>query len=104
MKLLSFSSGQLTVFLPAEVKAIGTEKDHVLPLQELAMRSLYHTYHRAPKGAYMALSSVSVRKRILGFCPVCFSFHLTLFFVAIMTTYTFHTKLTILHNCTVPWY
>ncbi|KAK7822146.1 hypothetical protein U0070_000710 [Myodes glareolus] len=50
VKLLSFSSGQLTVFLPAEVKAIGTEKDHVLPLQELAMRSLYHTYHRAPKG------------------------------------------------------
>lgn len=38
VKLLSFSSGQLTVFLPAEVKAIGTEKDHVLPLQELAMR------------------------------------------------------------------
>ncbi|PNI43200.1 LRRC28 isoform 10, partial [Pan troglodytes] len=45
VKLLSFSSGQRTVFLPAEVKAIGTEHDHVLPLQELAMRRLYHTYH-----------------------------------------------------------
>lgn len=62
VKLLSFSSGQLTVFLPAEVKAIGTENDHVLPLQELAMRSLYHIYHRVPKGAYMAFSSVPVRK------------------------------------------
>ncbi|XP_078225052.1 leucine-rich repeat-containing protein 28-like isoform X2 [Callithrix jacchus] len=45
VKLLSFSSGPQTVFLPAEVKAIGTEHDHILPLQELAMRSLYHTYH-----------------------------------------------------------
>ncbi|PKU36126.1 hypothetical protein llap_13570 [Limosa lapponica baueri] len=46
VKLLSFSSGQLTVFLPAEVKSIGTETDHVLPLQELAMRTLYNTYYR----------------------------------------------------------
>lgn len=50
VKLLSFSSGQLTVFLPAEVKAIGTEKDHVLPLQELAMRSLHRTCHSSLKG------------------------------------------------------
>lgn len=50
VKLLSFSSGQLTVFLPAEVKSIGTETDHVLPLQELAMRTLYNTYYRFLKG------------------------------------------------------
>jgi len=50
VKLLSFSSGQLTVFLPAEVKSIGTETDHVLPLQELAMRTLYNTYCRFLKG------------------------------------------------------
>ncbi|XP_011933076.1 PREDICTED: leucine-rich repeat-containing protein 28 isoform X4 [Cercocebus atys] len=53
VKLLSFSSGQRTVFLPAEVKAIGTEHDHVLPLQELAMRSLYHTYHSLLKGGQL---------------------------------------------------
>lgn len=52
VKLLSFSSGQLTVFLPAEVKAIGTENDRVLPLQELAMRSLHHTYHTFLKGTW----------------------------------------------------
>ncbi|ETE70427.1 Leucine-rich repeat-containing protein 28, partial [Ophiophagus hannah] len=40
LQLLSFSSGQLTVFLPAEVKLIGTELDRVLPLQEAAMRTL----------------------------------------------------------------
>ncbi|KAG8145166.1 hypothetical protein E2320_013524 [Naja naja] len=40
LQLLSFSSGQLTVFLPAEVKLIGTELDRVLPLQEVAMRTL----------------------------------------------------------------
>lgn len=50
VKLLSFSSGQLTVFLPAEVKSIGTETDHVLPLQELAMRTLYNTYYVYLKG------------------------------------------------------
>lgn len=50
VKLLSFSSGQLTVFLPAEVKSIGTETDHVLPLQELAMRTLYNIYYRFLKG------------------------------------------------------
>lgn len=56
VKLLSFSSGQLTVFLPAEVKAIGTENDHVLPLQELAMRRLHHTYHSFLKGTRDFLS------------------------------------------------
>ncbi|XP_030915562.1 leucine-rich repeat-containing protein 28 isoform X2 [Geospiza fortis] len=53
VKLLSFSSGQLTVFLPAEVKSIGTETDHVLPLQELAMRTLYNTYYRFLKGVQL---------------------------------------------------
>ncbi|XP_040586417.1 leucine-rich repeat-containing protein 28 isoform X3 [Mesocricetus auratus] len=71
MKLLSFSSGQLTVFLPAEVKAIGTEDDHVLPLQELAMRSLYHTYHRVPKDLNF-LSPISLPRSLLELlhCPL----------------------------------
>ncbi|XP_069622393.1 leucine-rich repeat-containing protein 28 [Ranitomeya imitator] len=40
-KLLSFSSGPLSVLLPAEVKTIGLSTDSVLPLQELALRSLH---------------------------------------------------------------
>ncbi|XP_059129075.1 leucine-rich repeat-containing protein 28 isoform X3 [Peromyscus eremicus] len=71
VKLLSFTSGQLTVFLPAEVKAIGTENDHVLPLQELAMRNLYHTYHRFPKGLNF-LSPISLPRSLLELlhCPL----------------------------------
>ncbi|XP_073917678.1 leucine-rich repeat-containing protein 28 isoform X5 [Castor canadensis] len=70
-KLLSFSSGQLTVFLPAEVKAIGTENDHVLPLQELAMRCLYHTCHRFLKDLNF-LSPISLPRSLLELlhCPL----------------------------------
>ncbi|KAG3262650.1 leucine rich repeat containing 28, transcript variant X3 [Ictidomys tridecemlineatus] len=71
VKLLSFSSGQLTVFLPAEVKAIGTENDHILPLQELAMRSLYHAYHRFLKDLNF-LSPISLPRSLLELlhCPL----------------------------------
>ncbi|XP_030889382.1 leucine-rich repeat-containing protein 28 isoform X3 [Mirounga angustirostris] len=71
VKLLSFSSGQLTVFLPAEVKAIGTENDHVLPLQELAMRSLHHTYHSFLKDLNF-LSPISLPRSLLELlhCPL----------------------------------
>uniref|UniRef100_A0A8D0QIF6 Leucine rich repeat containing 28 n=2 Tax=Sus scrofa TaxID=9823 RepID=A0A8D0QIF6_PIG len=71
VKLLSFSSGPLTVFLPAEVKAIGTEKDHVLPLQELAMRSLHRTYHSSLKDLNF-LSPVSLPRSLLELlqCPL----------------------------------
>ncbi|XP_025857459.1 leucine-rich repeat-containing protein 28 isoform X3 [Vulpes vulpes] len=71
VKLLSFSSGQLTVFLPAEVKAIGTENDHVLPLQELAMRSLHHTYHTFLKDLNF-LSPISLPRSLLELlhCPL----------------------------------
>ncbi|XP_036909617.1 leucine-rich repeat-containing protein 28 isoform X1 [Sturnira hondurensis] len=71
VKLLSFSSGQLTVFLPAEVKAIGTESDHVLPLQELAMRSLHRNYHSFLKDLNF-LSPVSLPRSLLELlqCPL----------------------------------
>ncbi|XP_040456393.1 leucine-rich repeat-containing protein 28 isoform X3 [Falco naumanni] len=71
VKLLSFSSGQLTVFLPAEVKSIGTETDHVLPLQELAMRTLYNTYYRFLKDLNF-LTPVSLPKSLLELlhCPL----------------------------------
>ncbi|XP_005381685.1 PREDICTED: leucine-rich repeat-containing protein 28 isoform X2 [Chinchilla lanigera] len=71
VKLLSFSSGQLTVFLPAEVKAIGTERDHVLPLQELAMRGLYRTCHHFLKDLN-SLSPISLPRSLLELlrCPL----------------------------------
>ncbi|XP_026366155.1 leucine-rich repeat-containing protein 28 isoform X5 [Ursus arctos] len=71
VKLLSFSSGQLTVFLPTEVKAIGTENDHVLPLQELAMRRLHHTYHSFLKDLNF-LSPISLPRSLLELlhCPL----------------------------------
>ncbi|XP_054069635.1 leucine-rich repeat-containing protein 28 isoform X2 [Rissa tridactyla] len=71
VKLLSFSSGQLTVFLPAEVKSIGTETDHVLPLQELAMRTLYNAYYRFLKDLNF-LTPISLPKSLLELlhCPL----------------------------------
>lgn len=71
VKLLSFSSGQLTVFLPAEVKSIGTETDHVLPLQELAMRTLYNTYYGFLKD-FSFLTPISLPKSLLELlhCPL----------------------------------
>ncbi|XP_075431375.1 leucine-rich repeat-containing protein 28 isoform X2 [Ascaphus truei] len=49
-KLLSFTSGQLSVHLPAEVKSIGSAADSVLPLQELALRSLHSAFCVFSKG------------------------------------------------------
>ncbi|XP_023384754.1 leucine-rich repeat-containing protein 28 isoform X2 [Pteropus vampyrus] len=71
VKLLSFSSGHLTVFLPAEVKAIGTESDRVLPLQELAMRSLHHTCHSSLNDLNF-LSPISLPRSLLELlhCPL----------------------------------
>ncbi|XP_015728669.1 leucine-rich repeat-containing protein 28 isoform X3 [Coturnix japonica] len=71
VKLLSFSSGQLTVFLPAEVKSIGTETDRVLPLQELAMRTLYNTYYVYLKDLNF-LTPISLPKSLLELlhCPL----------------------------------
>uniref|UniRef100_A0A2K5DKP8 Leucine rich repeat containing 28 n=1 Tax=Aotus nancymaae TaxID=37293 RepID=A0A2K5DKP8_AOTNA len=71
VKLLSFSSGPPTIFLPAEVKAMWTEHDHVLPLQELAMRSLYHTYHSFLKDLNF-LSPISLPRSLLELlhCPL----------------------------------
>lgn len=70
-KLLAFSSGPLTVFLPAEVKAIGTERDHILPLQELAMRRLHHIYHSLLKDLNF-LSPISLPRSLLELlhCPL----------------------------------
>ncbi|OCT86772.1 hypothetical protein XELAEV_18020461mg [Xenopus laevis] len=42
--LLSFTSGQLNIHVPAEVKSIGSVTDFVLPLQELSLRSLHAAF------------------------------------------------------------
>lgn len=39
------------VGLPAEVKVVGSETDNVVPLEELAMRTLHRIYHRRSAGA-----------------------------------------------------
>ncbi|XP_033023676.1 leucine-rich repeat-containing protein 28 isoform X2 [Lacerta agilis] len=71
VKLLTFSSGQLTVFLPAEVKSIGSESDRVLPLQEMAMRTLYNTYCRFLKDLKF-LNPISLPRSLLEllYCPL----------------------------------
>ncbi|KAF7660838.1 hypothetical protein LDENG_00273890 [Lucifuga dentata] len=40
--------GEALVGLPAEVKVVGTESDDVVPLEELAMRTLHRIYHHHP--------------------------------------------------------
>lgn len=47
------------VGLPAEVKVVGSESDNVVPLEELAMRSLHSLYHHRPTGG-----DISTRTRI----------------------------------------
>eukprot|EP00079_Xenopus_tropicalis_P018569 XP_004920566.1 PREDICTED: leucine-rich repeat-containing protein 28-like [Xenopus tropicalis] len=51
-KLLSFTSGQLSIHVPAEVKSIGSATDFVLPLQELALRSLHAIFCSFLQGKY----------------------------------------------------
>ncbi|XP_030048583.1 leucine-rich repeat-containing protein 28 [Microcaecilia unicolor] len=71
MKLLCFSSGQLSVFLPAEVKSIGAAVDSVLPLQELTMRTLYNALSRFMKDLNF-LSSILLPRSLLELllCPL----------------------------------
>lgn len=38
------------VGMPAEVKVLGSEKQNVVPLEELAMRTLHRLYHQQPTG------------------------------------------------------
>ncbi|XP_056134194.1 leucine-rich repeat-containing protein 28 [Lampris incognitus] len=47
---LCVALGEMAVPLPAEVKLMGSETDHVVPLEELAMRALHRSYHHNPKG------------------------------------------------------
>uniref|UniRef100_A0A3Q4MGX2 Uncharacterized protein n=2 Tax=Neolamprologus brichardi TaxID=32507 RepID=A0A3Q4MGX2_NEOBR len=46
--MLGEELSQALVGLPAEVKVVGSETEHVVPLEELAMRTLHRIYHRRP--------------------------------------------------------
>ena len=41
---------QALVGLSAEVKVVGSETENVVPLEELAMRTLHRIYHHRPTG------------------------------------------------------
>ncbi|XP_054588528.2 leucine-rich repeat-containing protein 28 [Nothobranchius furzeri] len=63
--------------LPAEVKVIGSEKDNVVPLEELAMRTLHHIHQQHPAGLNL-LPPISLPKALLdllqfplGHCHRC---------------------------------
>uniref|UniRef100_UPI00398F5831 leucine-rich repeat-containing protein 28 isoform X2 n=1 Tax=Pristiophorus japonicus TaxID=55135 RepID=UPI00398F5831 len=47
---LSFTHRQLTIIVPDEIQAIGTENDTVPPLQEMVMRTIYNFYGTSKKG------------------------------------------------------
>ncbi|MEE6513290.1 hypothetical protein FKM82_020829 [Ascaphus truei] len=70
-KLLSFTSGQLSVHLPAEVKSIGSAADSVLPLQELALRSLHAAFCVFSKD-FSCMSPISLPRSLLELlqCPL----------------------------------
>lgn len=47
-EMLGEELSEALVGLPAEVKVVGSETEHVVPLEELAMRTLHRIYHRRP--------------------------------------------------------
>ncbi|XP_072236229.1 leucine-rich repeat-containing protein 28 [Leuresthes tenuis] len=65
------------VGLPAEVKVIGSETDNVVPLEELAMRTLHRFYHHRPADLSL-LPPITLPKSLLdllhfplGHCHRC---------------------------------
>lgn len=68
---LSLTIGDMNVPLPSEVKAIGTEADRVLTLEEMAMRALHVAYSRNMKGEprIHLLMSLQRTTHLLGSCP-----------------------------------
>lgn len=49
-KALGEALSEALVGLPAEVKVVGSGTDNVVPLEELAMRTLHRTHHQRPTG------------------------------------------------------
>lgn len=50
VEVLGEALSEALVGLPAEVKVVGSETDNVVPLEELAMRTLHRIYHHCPTG------------------------------------------------------
>ncbi|XP_018619392.1 leucine-rich repeat-containing protein 28 isoform X2 [Scleropages formosus] len=72
-KLLSISLGDVNIPLPEEVKAIGSEAESVVPLEELAMRVLYGTYSPFLKNSdFLPPLSLSLPRSLLELfrCPL----------------------------------
>lgn len=49
-EILGEALSEALVGLPPEVKVVGSETDNVVPLEELAMRTLQRLYHQRPTG------------------------------------------------------
>lgn len=49
-EVLGEALSEALVGLPAEVKVVASESDNVVPLEELAMRTLHRIYHHRPTG------------------------------------------------------
>ncbi|XP_049907809.1 leucine-rich repeat-containing protein 28 [Epinephelus moara] len=65
------------VGLPAEVKVVGSETDNVIPLEEIALRTLHRMYHHRPSDLNL-LPPISLPKSLLdllqfplGHCHRC---------------------------------
>ncbi|XP_015250024.1 PREDICTED: leucine-rich repeat-containing protein 28 [Cyprinodon variegatus] len=65
------------VGLPAEVKVIGSQADNVVPLEELAMRTMHRVYHQRPAGLHLLPPFVLPKSLLdllqfpLGHCHRC---------------------------------
>ncbi|XP_060797039.1 leucine-rich repeat-containing protein 28 isoform X2 [Neoarius graeffei] len=71
MTQLSLAIGDLSVPLPSEVKAIGTEADRVLTLEEIAMRALHVAYSRNRKdSAFLSTFLLPTSLLELFQCPL----------------------------------
>lgn len=51
-KVAGEALSEALVGLPAEVNVVGSETDNVVPLEELAMRTLHRMYHHRPAGEH----------------------------------------------------
>uniref|UniRef100_A0A8C1RRR2 Leucine rich repeat containing 28 n=1 Tax=Cyprinus carpio TaxID=7962 RepID=A0A8C1RRR2_CYPCA len=77
VKQLCLTLGDMTVPLPSEVKTIGSETDHVLPLEELACRVLHAANNRTSKDVkfltpfLLPRSLLDVVQWPLGHCHRC---------------------------------
>lgn len=49
-EVLGEALSEALVGLPAEVKVVGSEADNVVPLEELALRTLHRFHHHRPTG------------------------------------------------------